>query len=67
MHSSTLAARETREGWVIDATKADGRIEQLLGLFTSKSAATDWIADHPAEWWTFQAVNEDLGGPLFYR
>jgi hypothetical protein len=51
MHLSTFAARETLSGWVVDATKADGRIEQLVGLYTSRAKAVGWIADHPASWW----------------
>jgi len=35
MHLSTLAARETNDGWVIDGTKADGAVEQLIGVFRS--------------------------------
>jgi hypothetical protein len=51
MHLSTFAAREISTGWVVDATKADGRVEQLLGVYTSKAGAVNWIADHPPTWW----------------
>jgi hypothetical protein len=51
MHLSTFEARETDAGWVIDATKNDGKVEQILGVFTSKRGAVKWIAEHPAAWW----------------
>jgi hypothetical protein len=43
-----IAARKTKDGWVIDATKIDGHVEQLIGVYKSKLKATNWIADHPA-------------------
>lgn len=52
MHLSTFSARKTTDGWVIDATKLDGHLEQLVGLYTSRAKAVGWIADHPASWWT---------------
>jgi hypothetical protein len=54
MHLSTFSTRETTIGWVIDATKRDGRIEQLIGIFDTEEFAANWIADHPALWWKSQ-------------
>jgi hypothetical protein len=59
MHTPTFAARQTAAGWVIDATTANGAIEQLLGLFISEDAATRWIADHPADWWKLRTASSD--------
>lgn len=50
MQTFTFAVRQTRGGWVIDATTADGRVEQFIGLFTSRAAAADWIADRQSGW-----------------
>jgi len=50
MHSSTFAIRHIDAGWVIDATKADGRVEQLVGVFLKKKHAIVWMAEHTAEW-----------------
>ena len=62
MHLSTFASRQITSGWVVDATKADGRVEQLVGLYNSQAAATTWIAEHPAAWWVIHptaAVDEN--------
>jgi hypothetical protein len=50
MHSSTFAIRHIDAGWVIDAIKADGRVEQLVGVFLKKKYAVVWMAEHTAEW-----------------
>jgi gamma-glutamyl-gamma-aminobutyrate hydrolase PuuD len=57
MHLSTFAARKISDGWVIDATKADGCIEQLVGVYNSEALAVDWIVNHPAAWWKLRAVD----------
>jgi hypothetical protein len=51
MHLSMFSTRETKAGWVIDAYKINGNVEQLLGVFTTKLGAVNWIAEHPAVWW----------------
>jgi hypothetical protein len=51
LHTSTFCARQIFDGWVIDATRSNGLVEQLIGVFSSKSAALMWISEHPAAWW----------------
>jgi hypothetical protein len=50
MQTSTFATRNSDGGWVIDATKADGQIVQLVGVYLKKDAAIAWMAVHTAEW-----------------
>jgi hypothetical protein len=50
MHTSTFATRHINSGWVIDATKANGQVVQLMGVYVEEKAAKAWIAEHPAEW-----------------
>jgi hypothetical protein len=50
MQTSTFATRNSDGGWVIDATKADGQIVQLVGVYLKKDAALAWMAVHTAEW-----------------
>jgi hypothetical protein len=50
MQTSTFTTRHTDAGWVIDATKADGEVVQLIGVYLKKKAATAWMAEHTAEW-----------------
>jgi hypothetical protein len=57
MHTSTFATRQTDAGWVIDATKADGEVVQLVGLYRKKKAAIVWMAGHPAEWFRLHAAS----------
>jgi hypothetical protein len=61
MHQSTFAARSADYGWVIDATKNDGQVEQLVGVYRSEYLAVRWIEDHPAAWWAAQAPRPVLG------
>jgi hypothetical protein len=58
MHLSTFAARWTEDGWVIDATKIDGRVEQLIGLYNTEAGAMNWITAHPVAWWKLQSLNK---------
>jgi hypothetical protein len=54
MSLSTFAVRKTIHGWVIDATKTDGQVDQLIGVYTTKLSAVQWIASHSAAWWKLQ-------------
>jgi hypothetical protein len=38
-----VRARDERDGYVIDATWLDGKVEQLLGVFVDQKAALKWI------------------------
>ena len=50
MHLSTFTPRHIDAGWVIDATKADGQVVQLIGVFVNKKAAVVWMAEHTSKW-----------------
>jgi hypothetical protein len=50
MQLSTFATRHIDAGWVIDATKADGQVVQLIGVFVNKKAAVVWMAEHTSKW-----------------
>lgn len=56
MHLSTFAPRSAWYGWVIDATKNDGQVVQLTGVYTSERSAMRWIEEHPAAWWVAKAL-----------
>jgi hypothetical protein len=47
---TTFATRHINTGWVIDATKADGQVEELVGVYAHEHDAVNWIANQIA--WT---------------
>jgi hypothetical protein len=44
--------------WVVDATWADRHSEQLVGVYTSRQSATDWIRDGAATWRRSQGIEQ---------
>jgi hypothetical protein len=59
-HFSTFSPRQTEAGWVIDATRNDGKAEQLLGVFTSKLSAVKWIANTQRRGGNFTTIDRLL-------
>ena len=45
-----VKALETGAGYIIEAIWPDGRIERLVGLYTSPAYAAKWVNEHGEAW-----------------
>jgi hypothetical protein len=45
-----VKALETGAGYIIEAIWPDGRIERMVGLYTSPAYAAKWVNEHGEAW-----------------